>query len=194
LKFITLTPPDTKLINKFGGVRVPAYTLSANGKGMIKRQCTDDWKRDVIRRWLQQHRANAVVEQWLGISLDEWTRMKDSHVKYIVHRWPLIEKRMTRYDCVQYLQEHKIEIPPKSACVFCPYRKDTEFRAIRDVDTDYQRAMDADEAIRYARPPEQLFIHRSCKPLVDVNLATPEEEGQISLFDDMPCDSGYCFV
>jgi len=60
----------------------------------------------------------AQVEKWLGISLDEVERAKDSDVKYIVNRFPLLEKRMTRADCVAWLEAHGLPVPPKSSCVF----------------------------------------------------------------------------
>lgn len=58
------------------------------------------------------------VQQWLGISLDEVIRAKDSDVAYIVNHFPLLEQRMTRAGCIAWLQAHKLPIPPKSSCVF----------------------------------------------------------------------------
>jgi hypothetical protein len=116
------------------------------------------------------------AEQWIGISLDEWQRMKDSDVKYITHRWPLIEKRMTRADCVGWLTSHGIEIPPKSACTFCPFHDTGEWRRIQ----------------RDVRPGYKTYIHPSRKPLQDVDLRSETEKGQLSLWDQ-EC-SGICGI
>ena len=59
---------------------------------------------------------------YLGISLDEARRMRDSDVKYMENRWPLVERYITRQMCINWLIEHDIPVPPKSACSFCPYQ------------------------------------------------------------------------
>jgi len=91
--------------------------------GMIKRQCTTDFKIVPIRRkvrelgGLTRKRSpdHAVVEQWIGISCDEIVRAKPSFEAWQVKRFPLIEKRMSRQDCLAWLRRHYPE-PPKSAC------------------------------------------------------------------------------
>lgn len=188
MQIVTLSANDPGVIRR-GGVSIPAYTTAS---GWLHRNCTDDWKRTPIRRWLQANRNGESVEQWLGISLDEFQRMKPSDVKYITHRWPLIEKRMTRQDCIVWLDKHGLEVPPKSACTFCPYHSTAEWRRIKATPEDWQEAVEVDRAIRKARPPYDLFVHPSRKPLEDVDLRTAEEKGQMSLWDN-EC-SGICGV
>jgi hypothetical protein len=149
-----------------------------------------------IRRWLQANRNGEPVEQWIGISLDEFRRMKDSDVKYITHRWPLIERRMTRKDCVEWLKAHDLEVPPKSSCVFCPYHNMAGWRDLKaSGNGDWQKAVEVDEAIRKVRPPYDLFVHPSRKPLSEIDLRTPQEKGQLELWAnwDEEC-SGVCGV
>lgn len=172
-------------------VHIPAYANNDN-KGQMQRHCTSDWKIANIRRWLQANRSGEQVEQWLGISLDEFQRMKPSDVKYITTRWPLIEKKMTRADCVKWLETHGLEVPPKSACTFCPYHNTAEWRRIKNTPEDWTEAVAVDNAIRKARPPYDLFVHPSRKPLEEVDLRTDEEKGQLSLWD-AEC-SGFCGV
>ena len=179
---------------KGGEIWIPAFTdtPSANG-GMLRRQCTHRWKVRPLRRWLQANRAGQPVEQWLGISLDEFQRMKDSDVKYITHRWPLIEQRMTRWDCQRYLETHGLEVPPKSACVFCPFHNMAAWREMKATGgADWQKAVEVDEAIRSVRPPYDLFLHPARIPLVDVDLRSEQDKGQLSLWD-AEC-SGVCGV
>lgn len=179
-----------------GSVIIPAYVNTLDG-GKLSRQCTQKWKRAPMRRYLQEHRGGQPVEQWIGISLDEFQRMKPSDVKYITHRWPLIDAKMTRHDCELYLLAHGIEVPPKSACTFCPFHNTAEWRRIKKTPEDWQEAVSVDRAIRKARPPYDLFVHPSRKPLEDVDLRTEQERGQLSLWDENQWNdecSGICGV
>lgn len=172
---------------------IPAYTLGANGKkGMARRQCTSRWKITPIRRWLQENRNGAPVLQIMGISLDEFQRMRVSDVKYITNVYPLVDKRMTRADCIAWLEAKGLEVPPKSACSFCPYHNTAAWRQVKGTPQDWEKAVEIDNHIRNLRNPEQLFLHPSCKPLEEVDLRTPQEKGQMELFD-AECD-GVCWV
>lgn len=100
--------------------------------GMIRRQCTSDYKIVPIRRkvrelaGLTRRRSpkTALVEQWIGISLDEVLRMKPSFEGWQVNRWPLIERWMSRRDCLRWLEQHGYPLPPKSACIGCPFHSE----------------------------------------------------------------------
>lgn len=175
---------------------IPAHTTNGKTDGQLRRQCTGSWKIAPIRRYLQAHRNGTPVEQWIGISLDEYQRMKDSDVKYIKHRWPLIEKRMTRQDCARWLQAHDLPVPPKSSCVFCPYHNRAAWHEMfAERGADWLKAVEIDRAIRKVRPPYDLFIHSSRKPLDELDLRTPQEKGQMELWAnwDNEC-AGICGV
>lgn len=153
-----------------------------------------------------------VVEQWLGITLDEIQRAKDSDVKYITHRFPLLEKKMNRGDCMTWLKQHGLPSPGKSACVFCPYQNRRRWEAMkRKGGSDWEIALQVDEAIRDKRPPYPLYVHPDRKPLAEA-VVIPEDFGAVqgSMFElvrdiaaaedngiddaDAECDSGYCFM
>lgn len=178
-----------------GEIMIPARMDTGGSRGKFHRQCTHEWKRVPMRRWLQANRARRPVEQWLGISMDEIQRMKDSDVKYITNRWPLIEKRMTRQNCVRYLEQHDIEVPPKSACYFCPLHDSALWRSMKaENGPDWQRAVEVDKTIRKARPPYDLFLHQALIPLSEVDLRSEQDKGQLSLsLWDEEC-TGYCGV
>lgn len=173
---------------------IPAYT---NGTGRIRRQCTGDWKIDPIRRYLQQHRQGQPVELWLGITTDEWQRAKDAPVKYITHRYPLLELGMSRADCLAWLQDHSLPSPGKSACVFCPFQNRRRWEELkREGGADWQHAVAVDNAIRDVRPPDALYVHPACQPLEQA-VTIPEDYGMSQgSFDlaDAECDSGFCFL
>ncbi|EQB15106.1 hypothetical protein [Sphingobium lactosutens] len=183
---------------------IPAFTKSASGNvGMIRRQCTKELKIVPIRRKVRElvgltakrSPDRPVVEQWIGISLDEIVRMKMSFEPWQVNRWPLIELGMTRRDCLRWLERHSYPMPPKSACIGCPYHSDTLWRQMREEDPDgFADAVAIDRLIRtgFRNLRGEVYLHRSCVPLDEADLDTPADKGQLDLFAD-ECD-GMCGV
>lgn len=192
VEVVTVRATATPLIDQWGGVAVPAYSDG----GLVRRQCTGDWKVTPIRRWIQAHRNGKPVDLLMGISLDEVQRMRDSDVRYLRNVYPLVDLRTTRADCARYLTEHGLELPPRSACVFCPLQSVRDWRAVKADAGDWQAAVDADETIRYGRMRgrrgAEMFVHRSKRALRDVDLRTEQERGQLDMFAE-EC-SGVCFV
>lgn len=174
--------------------------------GMLHRQCTHDFKIIPIERKIreliglrrgQRWPLEPVVEQWIGISMDEAVRMKASRRTGIKHRWPLIEADMTRAACLHWCAERQYPMPVKSACTFCPYTDDLRWRDMKLNDPDsFADAVAVDAAIRpgipQARKPMQWFLHRSLVPLAEVDLSTAEDRGQLNLFNN-ECE-GMCGV
>lgn len=199
VKVITVKEGDNQIVvDRWGGkVAIPAFTLITDGRGsggMLQRQCTGNWKIAPIRRFIQSKRAGDRVEMLIGISTDEWQRMRDSDVKYITNVYPLIDKRMSRFDCMTWLQTQGLEIPSKSACYFCPFRTTKEWKEVKG-STDWDKVIDVDNLIRDARPGDRgirNYLHASRKPIAQVDFRTAEEKGQMTLWDN-EC-SGICGV
>lgn len=185
---------------------IPAHTASPKG-GMLRRQCTQRWKIQPIRKFIAQElgcrglpKSEGVVEQWLGISTDERHRAGASDVKYIKHRFPLLELGISRQDCISWLASNGLPQPGKSACTFCPYHNKKTWQGMkRENGPDWQQAVAVDLAIRDKRPPYDLFVHPTRKPLNEA-VMIPEDYGatQLELLDVDPqeadCESGYCFL
>lgn len=194
---VTVNDPNAQIMINCGGgkIYIPAFTETRNaGSGMLRRQCTGKWKIAPIRRFIQSQRNGEHVEMLLGISTDEWQRMKDSDVKYITNTYPLIDKKMSRLDCVNYLDSHGLEIPSKSACYFCPFHSTMEWRKVQRT-SDWEKVKRVDEQIRYARPSAlglRLYLHPSLTPIDDVDFRSAEEKGQMTLWN-MECE-GICGV
>lgn len=183
--------------------RPPFFTKSG---GTLNRQCTHDHKIAPIERKVreliglkprQRGPKTPVVEMWIGISLDEATRMKPARRSYIVNRWPLIEKRMRRSDCLRWCDGHGYPRPSKSACTFCPFHNDAEWREMKKNDPrSFAEAVAIDAAIRPGLgrlgPIDDWFVHRKCVPLSEVDLSTDEDRGQINMFEN-ECE-GMCGV
>lgn len=189
---ITVKPSKNKLkaFDEYGGIFIPAYTYSEHGKGQLRRQCTGDWKIAPMRRYFQKVRNGRPIEMWLGITTDEIQRVKNSDVKYIQNRWPLIEMNMSRFDCISWLKDHGLESPGRSSCTFCPYHDTENWKVIMASEPDRKEAIEHDYAIRKIRPPFDLFVHPARLPLEEIDFRTAEEKGQLSLWDN-ECD-GIC--
>ena len=183
----------------------PFFTKGKKGDAApLRRQCTDAYKTEPFNKQLRRMHGVDHGERWpahippahvwLGISKDEAHRMKPSRENFIVRRWPLIELEMSRWDCKQWLRRHEYPIPMRSACTICPYRRDSEWRELRDADADgFEEAVSVDRAIRpgmqsRVHNPDAntgpLWLHRSMKPLERVDLRTAEEKGQPDMFGD----------
>jgi hypothetical protein len=154
----------------------PAKVITSGQEGILKRQCTGDFKivpiRRTARQLMKQHGVKKVT-QWIGISLDESVRMKPSRVKYSEHRWPLIEMRMSRHDCFRWMEAHGYPEPPRSACVYCPHHDNQEWRRIRDDEPDsWAKAVEFDTRVRHIRGvTQECYVHRQCVPLEQVDLS-----------------------
>jgi hypothetical protein len=189
-------------------ITIPAYMLHHNGAhGIGRRQCTSHYKVEPIRKKVREllgkgprdRIAKGAVEKWIGISLDEVIRATPSKVAFEVNRHPLLEKRMSRRDCLKWLSGHGYPEPPKSACVGCPFHSDAAWREIRDTAPDeWDDAVAVDRAIRTPvdRPGVpalrgQQFLHAQRVPLDEVDLSTPEDRGQLNFLHE--CE-GMCGV
>ena len=178
---------------------IPAYVLNTDGTGgSLLRQCTDKHKLTPIRRAVDSERRGRDAIVWIGISTDEILRMKESIRRGTIHRWPLIELKMSRYGCKEWMLKHGYPAPPRSACSFCPYHSDSEWRRLRENEPDafassiaYEISLQKafKQATRLTGIP---FLHRSLKPLSEVDFSTEEERGQLNMFNN-ECE-GMCGV
>lgn len=159
--------------------------------GMLKRQCTDDFKISVIRRAVRQElgigpRDPVVpgsVQQWIGISTDEADRMTSSGVAYVVNRYPLIERDMSRVMCVDWLTRHGYPEPPKSACVGCPFTSDARWAEMKRYrPTEFADAVAFDESVRtgLVGVEHSVYLHRSLTPLAEVEFDEADTLGGFS--------------
>lgn len=184
---------------------MPAFTLDDTGKrGQLRRQCTSRWKIEPLHAWLkaelQRHYAaplpsGVLVAQQLGITMDEWQRAKDSSVPWIKNTYPLLDRRMSRDDCLTWLARHDLPSPGKSACVQCPFHSRAYWQTMkRDGGPDWDAAVAHDAALRASG--RSWYLHSDRKPLNEAVLL-PHETGQAWMFDDdndPTCDSGHCFL
>ncbi len=56
VKVVVVKPISNNIVENGGRVYIPVYTESESARGMLRRQCTDEWKIRPVRRCLQTHR------------------------------------------------------------------------------------------------------------------------------------------
>jgi len=132
---------------------------------------------------LARHLANL----WLGISLDEIQRAKQSTHDWLRIEHPLTDARLSRADCLEWMRRREYPKPPRSACLSCPLRSRLEWVDMRPL--EFASAVHFDKAIRFATDMDRpCYVHRSCVPLDEVALSDPHQ-GQGDLWAG--CDSGW---
>ena len=180
---------------------VPAYTINSNGSlGNYRRQCTDKHKLVPLSRETDRLRNGEACTVWIGISWDEMQRMKDSRRDGVQHRWPLIERKMTREKYKEWMLERGYPMPPRSACTYCPYHSNREWRRLRDEDPkswqdaiEYERKLQV-AAVSVPRLDGVPYLHPSRVPLEQVDLRDPDEN-QMQLWNTMQNEcEGMCGV
>jgi hypothetical protein len=166
-----------------------------SGAGMGRRQCTNEYKiqplKKKVRSMLGLEKGQRVpktqqVETWLGISTDESLRLKPSRDKWNTHRWPLIEEGMARHHCHTWFNNHYPgRTLKKSACIGCPFHNDLMWRDMKISDPEsFAEAVDFDKQIRTSQTGKEQFVHRSLKPLDEVDFRNLEDKGQLNMFNN----------
>lgn len=186
-----LTPRMSKKGIPYLRVSIPMFSLASDGKhGMLPRKCSRDYKVAPLRREGRRRMKEAGLKglrQWIGISLDEAHRMRDSDRKYITHHYPLIDRGMTRKDCLRWMKDQGYPQPPRSACVYCPFHADSEWKRLASREPGaFDAAVEFEKKIRQTLKTDdktysssQVFLHAS---RVDLEKAEFDNRNQLDLF------------
>lgn len=155
-------------------------------------------RREILGLAPRKHAPAGSVEHWFGISADEAQRMRKSTSKWQTFRYPLINdvaspiqtglypSGFTRQDCLNWMSNMGYPRPPRSACLGCPFRSDDEWIHLRNTDPEgFADAVEFDELMRAGDSAACLekfghlkgvpFLHRSCKPLGQVEFVAKRE-------------------
>ncbi|MFA6241956.1 MAG: hypothetical protein WC655_13560 [Candidatus Hydrogenedentales bacterium] len=176
----------------FTNGHIPFFTLHPDGtRGHVSmRGCTYDHKLMPLTK--EQRRVGKIkrgqktvgVVSWIGISTDEAQRMKTSRVAWALNRYPLIEAEMNRRKCLEWMKAHGFPEPPRSACCYCPYHHDREWRRIKNDEPEaFAFAVDFERRVQAAWREVQVrksvpFLHSRRIPLDKVDFSTDTENGQ----------------
>ena len=132
--------------------------------GRVRRQCTSEYKIQVIERAIrrevvglkprQRMPKDVRVFQYFGITTDEGQRAERAKRRFEKLPWavpvyPFLEMGWSRQDCEALLEDRLPHPVPRSACVFCPYRTNKEWLRLKQTDPDgWRRAVEIDHALR----------------------------------------------
>ena len=172
-------------------------------KKMLRRQCTFMYKISPVvqevRRLLglkkgEKRNKHTRVEMLMGISKDEIFRVKANRMSYITNIYPLIDKNMTRSSCLEWMSEHNYPKPPRSACTFCPYHSNAEWKEIKKNKEEWAEVVAMDKAIRHQERHkdkfknseeilDELYLHRDGIPIDKVDFDNKKED-QLDLFQN----------
>jgi hypothetical protein len=193
---------------KYARGDIPVFTKRVRDGALGKvrnRACTKDFKiLPIIKAQrklagIKRGQKDVTVTQWIGISYDEMQRMKVSREKWRQNRWPLVELRMRRHQCLEWMQKNGYPEPPRSSCVFCPFHDNAEWRRLKtDEPGEFARAVEFEKAYQAVKGATEKFhavpfLHRSCQPLETIDFSTDEERGQGVLDFRDECE-GMCGV
>jgi 3'-phosphoadenosine 5'-phosphosulfate sulfotransferase (PAPS reductase)/FAD synthetase len=182
-----------------GFLTMPVKGVDENGKQVMgRRQCTNDYKIQPINKKIRELLGVKTlrgfnVEVVMGISLDEIQRAKEPINKWQVNCYPLIENKITRHQCLEYIKKHNYKTPPRSACIVCPYHSNKEWLHMKENNPyEFEFAVNFDLKIRTTSSNGvKNYLHSSLKPLGEIDF-NKYKDPQYKLFDD-EC-SGICGV
>jgi hypothetical protein len=147
---------------------------------MLSRQCTRQYKVAPLQRYLYDRYPGECIRLMLGISVDEYHRMRDSSAARIEHVYPLVDRRLTRWQCRDIIERAGLVVPSKSSCWFCPYRSVRSqlalvqhYPRLREMAQVLEDRINAD---RRRRGRDEIVVLRS---------DTEVEQGDF-------CEAGYC--
>tara|TARA_R100001163_G_C5006378_1_gene153797 strand:- start:52 stop:870 length:819 start_codon:yes stop_codon:yes gene_type:complete len=181
---------------KYKFVHIPFFTRNkdTNKKGLLQRQCTGLYKINPVNQYVRkllglkkgQHRKKGTnVEMLMGISYDEMFRMRTNQIKWITNVYPLVDLKIKRKDCEKWFTKYYNKVPPRSACTFCPYKTNTEWLHLKNnYPKEWDDVIKFDKQIRRGtKTDSKIYLHRSCKPLDQVDLENLKTSNQIELFE-----------
>ena len=174
---------------------IPIPVRNADGVP-FQRNCTRDYKVDVVHAWLRKQGVKKTdpAHVGLGISLDEYQRANSNSYSPLMLNWyPLLDRRLTRQDCVNTITRAGLPVPPKSACWFCPFTRMSEWHRMKQEQPGLfaqavvlERDINVKLAGRGKRP---VFLTGTGKYLDDV-----VGDQALMDFDGDMCESGHCMT
>lgn len=161
-----------------GDLLLPCFTKT----GKLPTFCSDEWKKQVVRRRLRQlgYGPRNPVLLWMGMSLDEVYRLRHSEKKWIKNHWPLCyDYKLRRHECLIEIEKFGLPEPSPSSCWMCPQMQNPEWLDMKLNDPDdFSQAIKVDYSARLldqANGNGGVFLHRSRVSLDQADLTTKEK-------------------
>ena len=166
-------------------VLIPAFTTEGAEVGKLPTFCSNEWKARPMRRWAVDQGVKQ-ADIWMGFSIDEMRRCSQPTGKW-QHRYPLIEKRMNRGDCIAIVKRMGWPEPPRSSCFMCPNHSTGEWQWQKEnAPSDFADAVQFEKELQVI--DEEMWLTQNAIPLEDVDFS---DGGQETIFGSC---AGGCFT
>ena len=153
----------------------------------IWRWSTRDYKITPIHAYYRS--LGTRIREYLGIAYDEIERMKPSRESYITSKFPLVDFKMTRQDCMAVIRSAHLPIPVKSGCYFCPFMDIPRWQSLYVKHNDlFLKAMELEESSKHF-PRQKLNVH-TLRGLMENQF---RDGNQLRTMSDEPCGA-YCMA
>lgn len=194
-----------------------AFTDNEDGTvSILRRQCTNEYKIEIVIRAIRDlyklpaRKRLPSTEIWQGITLDEIQRCSIPPNNQLIYVYPFVgyqttkkggsqklsdidKMLMNRNNVIHWYKKNNLPVPPRSACIFCPFQNNQEWQQLKESPQEFKEAIKIDKSIRNSSKrgiQQPIFLHRSCKPITQVDFAKNNGE---TLFSEDEC-SGFCRV
>ncbi len=176
-------------------IDMPVFVVKEDGKNYVgTRQCTKLYKLRPIEKYLREYLElqpgqvapkDQQVDMWLGLSIDEISRLKPSKQGWITNIYPLIKRDMSRTQLYAWFKERYPDRDlPKSACIGCPYHSDQKWAEMKQYDPEsFDDAIHVEWAMQNVPQSRgsldgTAYLHRSRIPLTRVEFNTTITEAE----------------
>lgn len=120
---------------------------------MRYRVCTVKFKTEPVEKYVEKP-----CEMMIGYDFGERIRRRLKNRKGITHKFPLVEKRKTREQCVDIIRDHGLPVPMRSGCYLCPFQSKRDWKRLRDTHPAlFKKAMALEENARTRDPSKELY-------------------------------------
>jgi hypothetical protein len=217
------TRPGDDAIRKWllvnGHATVPNGSWGSDSMDYLRRSHGDHYFPDDIEIWHNDDKKPSIrvnedvyVDLWFGITTDESGRARSDRDKSWGRAvYPFMEMVWSRQDCIDWLVDNNIEVPDKSACVFCPFRSTESwvwftkhspyyFEQVCELD-DWIRSDEAKAHPKFGQIKFEMYIWQELRPLREVYDIVEQRERGVDntiqtamIFDSCKIDDGWnCF-
>ncbi len=159
------------------------------------RWSTRDFKVIPIHRYYRS--LSTHINQYMGIAYDEAERMKDSRVPFVTNLYPLVDRRITRSDCMTIIEAAGLPMPVKSGCFFCPFNSLDRWRWLHAEHPDlFLRAVELEENSKHfpdQRLTDQVFRNRENVTLRELGVRFDSGTPVVVSQPEIPC-GGECMT
>lgn len=130
------------------------YFWSWQGIPIIhRRQCCAKFKKQPIDKYVKQP-----CDVMLGYDFNERKRRHTKNRKQIVFTFPLIERKITRDQCIKIIKDHGLPIPINSSCYFYPFKSKKQWKHLRDIHPElFKKAMKLEQNAMNLDPRKRLY-------------------------------------